>query len=67
MTLCIPKIIFKFFILLLLLIFFLVSQYMRMKAQTQKSIALKRNMKKLMTRLLPMVKNMINNKINKIK
>ena len=38
-----------------------------MKMQTQKSIVLKRNMKKVLTSLLPMVKKMINNKINQIK
>ena len=35
--------------------------------QTQKSIVLKRNMKKVLTSLLPMVKKKINNKINQIK
>ena len=38
-----------------------------MKMNAQKSIALKRNMKNLMTTLLPMVKNIISNKINQIK
>ena len=38
-----------------------------MKMQTPKTIVLKRNMKKLMTSLLPMVKRMINNKINQMK
>ena len=35
--------------------------------KTQKSIILKRNMKNLMTSLLPVVKKMINEKINQIK
>ena len=43
------------------------SQYIKMKTQTQKSIVLKRNMKKLMTNLLPVVKKMISKKINQIK
>ena len=38
-----------------------------MKMKTQKSIVLKLNMKNLMTTLLPMVKNIISNKINQIK
>ena len=38
-----------------------------MKMKTQKSIVLKHNMKNLMTSLLPMVKKMINKKINQIK
>ena len=38
-----------------------------MKTQTQRSVVLKQNMKKLMTSILPMVKNMINEKINQIK
>ena len=38
-----------------------------MKKQIQRSIVLKRNMKKLMTSLLPMVKKMINKKISQIK
>ena len=38
-----------------------------MKMKTKKSIVLKRNMKNLMTRLLPMVKKVVNKKINKIK
>ena len=38
-----------------------------MKMKTQKSIVLKRNMKNLMTTLLPMVKKIISDKINKIK
>ena len=38
-----------------------------MNKQTKKSIALKRNMKNLMITLLPMVKYIISNKINKIK
>ena len=39
MTLCIPKTILKFFLLFL-------SQYIRMKPQTQRRVVLKRNMKK---------------------
>ena len=46
---------------------FFLSQYVRMKNQTQKSVALKQNMKKLMTSVLPMVKKMINEKINQMK
>ena len=38
-----------------------------MKMKTKKSIVLKRNMKNLMTRLLPMVKKVVNKKINQIK
>ena len=38
-----------------------------MKMKTKKSIVLKRNMKNLMTSLLPMVKKMVNKKINQIK
>ena len=38
-----------------------------MKMQTQKSIVLMQNMKKMMTSLLPVVKKMINKKINQIK
>ena len=38
-----------------------------MKMKAQKSIVLKRNMKNLMTTLLPMVKNIISDKINQIK
>ena len=33
----------------------------------RKSIVLKRNMKNLMTSLLPMVKNIVNKKVNQIK
>ena len=42
-------------------------QYIILNKQTQKSIVLKRNMKNLMSTLLPMVKNIISNKINQIK
>ena len=42
-------------------------QYMRMKVGTQKSIALKRNFKKLISTLLPIVKRRVSNQINKIK
>ena len=38
-----------------------------MKKQIQKSVVLKYNMKKLMTSLLPVVKKMINKRINQIK
>ena len=38
-----------------------------MKNQTQKSVVLKQNMKILMTSLLPVVKKVINEKINQIK
>ena len=38
-----------------------------MKMRTQKSIVLKRNFKKLMSTLLPIVKREISNQINKIK
>ena len=38
-----------------------------MKMQTQKSIVLKCNMKKVLTSLLLMVKKMVNKKINQIK
>ena len=38
-----------------------------MKMKTQKSIVLKRNMKKVLTTLLPIAKKMIRNKINQIK
>ena len=38
-----------------------------MKIKTQKSIVLKRNMKKVLTTLLPIAKKMIRNKINQIK
>ena len=38
-----------------------------MKMKVQKSIVLKRNMKNLMTTVLPMVKNIISSKINQIK
>ena len=38
-----------------------------MKMKTQKSVVLKRNMKTLMASLLPVVKKMINKKINEIK
>ena len=38
-----------------------------MKMKTRKSIVLKRNMKNLMTSLLPMVKKIVNKKINQIK
>ena len=47
--------------------YFFPSEYLRMKMKTQKIIVLKRNMKNLMTTLLPMVKNIISNKINQIK
>ena len=47
--------------------FFFPSHYIRMEMKTQKSIALKRNMKNLMINLLPMVKNIISIKINQIK
>ena len=49
-----------------ILLFFL-PKYIRMGKQIQRSIALKHNMKKLMTSLLPMVKKMVNKKINHIK
>ena len=38
-----------------------------MKKQIQKSVVLKYNMKKLMSSLLPVVKKMINKRINQIK
>ena len=38
-----------------------------MNKQTQKRVVLKHNMEKLIFSFLPMVKNMINNKINQIK
>ena len=38
-----------------------------MNKQTQKRFVLKRNMKNLMISLLPVVKNMVNKKINQIK
>ena len=38
-----------------------------MKMKTQKSIVLKPNMKNLITSLLPVVKKMINKKVNQIK
>ena len=38
-----------------------------MKIQTQRSSALKHNMKKLITSLLPMAKKMVNKKTNQIK
>ena len=38
-----------------------------MKMNIRKSIVLKRNMKNLMTSLLPMVKKIVNKKINQIK
>ena len=38
-----------------------------MKIQTQRSVVLRQNMKNLMTSLLPMVKKVINEKINQIK
>ena len=38
-----------------------------MKMKIRKSIVLKRNMKNLMTSLLPMAKTIVNKKINKIK
>ena len=47
--------------------FFFLSEYIRMKNQTQKGIVLKCNVKKVLTSLLPMVKKMMNNKINQIK
>ena len=42
------------------------SKYVRIKMKIQKSIVLKRNIKNLMTSLLPVVKKMISNKINQI-
>ena len=60
MTLCIPKIMINFSK-------FFLSEYIRMKMKTQKSIVLKPNMKNLMTSLLPVVKKMINKKMNQIK
>ena len=47
--------------------FFCLFEYIRMKMKAQKSIVLKSNLKNLMTSLLPMVKRMINKKINQIK
>ena len=47
--------------------FFKLSQYIIMKVGAQKSIALKRNFKKLITTLLPIVKKMVSNQIIKIK
>ena len=38
-----------------------------MKIQTQRSVVLKQNMKKLMTSVIPMVKKRANEKINQIK
>ena len=38
-----------------------------MKTQTQRSVALKHDMKNLMTSLLPMIKTVINEKINQMK
>ena len=43
------------------------SQYIRMKMKTQKSIVLKGNFKNLMSILLPIAKKVTNNQINKIK
>ena len=43
------------------------SQYIRMKTQTQRSVVLKQNMKDLITSLLSMVKKVINEKINQMK
>ena len=47
-------------------IFFLVRIY-KNENEGSKNIVLKRNMKNLMTTILPMVKNIISNKINQIK
>ena len=60
MALQIPKIKIKNFKLFL-------SQYIRMKMKAQKCIVLKRNFKNLMSILLPIVKKVISNQINKIK
>ena len=38
-----------------------------MKTQTQRSVALNHDMKNLMTSLLPMIKTVINEKINQMK
>ena len=38
-----------------------------MKIQTHKSVALKRNLRNLMINLLPMLKKMVNKKINQVK
>ena len=46
---------------------FFLSQYIRMRMKTQRSIVLKRNFKKLMSTLLPIVKKLVSNQINKIK
>ena len=43
------------------------SEHIRMKKQTRKSVALKHNMKNLMKTLLPMVKNIKSNEISQIK
>ena len=47
------------------ILLFVMSKYIRMKKQIQRSIVLKYNMKKLMTSSLPMVEKVINKKINK--
>ena len=57
MTLCIPKI----------TIIFFPPRIYKNENEGSKNIVLKRNMKNLMTTLLPMVKNIISNKINQIK
>ena len=59
MTLRIPKIIIKFLIFL--------SQYIKMGKMIQRSIVPKQNFKKLMSTLLPIVKKVVSNQINKIK
>ena len=43
------------------------SQYVRMKMKSQKSVILKQNFKNLMSTLLPMAKKVISNEINQIK
>ena len=40
---------------------FFLSQYIRMRMKTQRSIVLKRNFKKLMSTLLPIVKKLVSN------
>ena len=57
----IPKLLSKNFYL------FFLFQYIRMRMKTQNRIALKRNIKNLMTVLLPMAKELVSNKINQIK
>ena len=42
-------------------------EYIKMKMQTQERIVSKQNMKNLMKSLLPMVKKMVNKKIDQIK